>query len=65
MKKVLVFIVVFVVSCTATVKRVDVQNEDCYIFLKCLEMNAKNHDKSSCALIGDACREALREGRKK
>ena len=65
MKKALCFIAFFALSCTAAVKRADVQNEDCFIFLKCLEMNAKNHDKTSCALIGDACREALREGRKK
>jgi hypothetical protein len=65
MKILTVVICLIFMSCAATIKRDDVANEDCFIFLKCLEMNLKNPDKSTCAMVGDACREALRESRKR
>lgn len=51
-------------SCSPQIKKDDVTVEDCFIFLKCLEMNQKNSDKSSCMLLQEGCRDAMRDKRK-
>jgi hypothetical protein len=57
-------LLLFLCSCSPQIKREDVKSEDCFVFLKCMEMNYKNPDKSSCMMVGEACRDAMRESRK-
>ena len=41
------------------VQKEDYTSEACFVFLKCMELNQVNHDKTICSRIGDICMKSL------
>lgn len=52
----------FFTGCQSAPDRKCFNTEECYQFSDCLYRNQKN-DKSSCAILGEACRDSLKEKR--
>jgi hypothetical protein len=64
MKKIVLISLLMLVflSCQSTPDRKNYSTEECFAFADCLYRNEKN-DKSVCAVLGEACRDSLKEKR--
>lgn len=59
---ILALIILAITGCQSAPDRKCFNTEECYQFSDCLYRNQKN-DKSACAILGEACRDSLKEKR--
>jgi hypothetical protein len=50
-------------SCISVPSPKNFSHEECYICLKCLQLNQKNPDKSGCVRLCDGCVEVMKDAR--
>ena len=65
MKKVFLFLwIILLTGCFQSApEKDDFETPECYVFINCMYRNQKNIDKSICAVLGEACRDSLKEKR--
>jgi hypothetical protein len=60
---VLALALVIITGCQSSPTREDYTTPDCWQFSDCLFRLAKSADKSQCSIVGESCRDSLREMR--
>jgi len=58
---IIIVAVIQVIGCQSAPDKKEYKVEECYVFCDCLYRNNKNPDKSSCAMLAEACRDSLKE----
>ena len=51
------------IGCQSPPKKADFAIDDCFLFADCMYRDKDNKDKSSCAILGQSCTDALKEKR--